>query len=160
MLRCDKYIPKENVLILANSLANKIGKDKRFGQTTHHVDEIRLYEDYETYDWTQFDICLLRVKEPFTGTVNFAKLPPVLFNVIGENVNNPKYLKRIYQDHYFSDGRECLILGWGKHLYQWFSKRRTFLHVIKTHITTLSTEDIISTKPDLALQVRKCRKYT
>ena len=87
MSRCDKYIPKENVLILANSLANKIGKDKRFGQTTHHVDEIRVYEDYETYKWTQFDISLLRVKEPFTGTVNFARLPPELLNVKGEILN-------------------------------------------------------------------------
>ena len=37
---------KEDILILANSLANVIGKNKRFGETTHHVDEIRLHEDY------------------------------------------------------------------------------------------------------------------
>ena len=37
---------KEDILILANSLANEIGKNKRFGETTHHVDEIRLHEDY------------------------------------------------------------------------------------------------------------------
>ena len=85
------------MLILANSLANEIDKDKRFGQTTHHVDEIRLHEDYKTYSWmTQFDISLLRVKEPFTGTVNFARLPPVLLNVKGEKVNNPICHKRIY----------------------------------------------------------------
>ena len=89
MHRCDKYIPKENVLILANSLANKIGRDKRFGETIHHVDEIGLYEDYEYYGWTQFDISLLRVKEPFTSAVNFARLPPPLLNVEGKNAYNP-----------------------------------------------------------------------
>ena len=89
------------MLILANSLANEIDKDKRFGQTTHHVDEIGLYEDYETYSWTQFDISLLRVKEPFTGTVNFARLPPVLLNVKGVKVNNPIRHKRIYQGGFF-----------------------------------------------------------
>ena len=164
MRRCDKHIPKENVLILANSLANKIGRDKRFGETTHHVDEIGLYEDYEDYGWTQMDISLLRVKEPFTGTVNFARLPPVLLNVKGEKVNNPICHKRTYQDDYFSDGKECLMLGWGKHIYQQFSKRRTFLHVIETHITTVDENrkeatisldfPTISTKPDLALHVR------
>ena len=37
---------KEDIIILANSLANEIGKKKRFGETTHHVDEIKLHEDY------------------------------------------------------------------------------------------------------------------
>ena len=105
MRRCDKYIPKENVLILANSLANKIGRDKRFGETTHHVKEIGLYEDYEYYGWTQFDISLLRVKEPFTGTVNFARLPPVHLNVKGVKVNNPICHKRIYQGGFFQMAR-------------------------------------------------------
>ena len=167
MHRCDKYIPKENVLILANSLANKIGRDKRFGETIHHVDEIGLYEDYEYYGWTQFDISLLRVKEPFTGTVNFARLPPVLLNVKGEKLNNPICHKRIHEGNFLSDGKECLMLGWGKHIYQYFSKRRSFLHVIETYISTFQDENgkkpttisleyslIVSTKPDLALGVR------
>ena len=96
------------MLILANSLANKIDKDKKFGQTTHHVDEIRLYEGYEDYgDWTQYwtDISLLRVKEPFTGTVNFARLPPVHLNVKGVKVNNPICHKRIYQGVFFQMAR-------------------------------------------------------
>ena len=59
------------------------------------------------------------------------------------------------------------MLGWGKHIYQYFSKRRSFLHVIETHISTFQDENekkpttisleyslIISTKPDLALHVR------
>ena len=58
------------------------------------------------------------------------------------------------------------MLGWGKHLYQLFSKNRSFLHVIETHIATVEDENgkeptisleyslIISTKPDLALKVR------
>ena len=74
-----------------------------FRSVCHHVDEIRLYEDYEDYgDWTQYwtDISLLRVKEPFTGTVNFARLPPVLLNVKGEKVNNAICHKRIYQDFF------------------------------------------------------------
>ena len=154
MHRCDKYIPKENVLILANSLANKIGSDKRFGETTHHVDEIGLYEDYEYYGWTQFDISLLRVKEPFTGTVNFARLPPALLNVKGEKLYNPICHKRIHQGNFLSDGKECLMLGC------------SFLHVIETYISTFQDENeqkpatinleyslIISTKPDLALPV-------
>ena len=43
---CVNQANKEDILILANSLANEIGKNKRFGETTHHVDEIRLHEDY------------------------------------------------------------------------------------------------------------------
>ena len=57
------------------------------------------------------------------------------------------------------------MLGWGKHCYQQFSERRTFLHVVETHITTedgngkkptISLENslIISTKPDLGIHVR------
>ena len=88
---------KEDILILANSLTNKIGKGKRFGQTTHHVDEIRLHEDFVKGqpNSTTFDIGLLQVKEPFTGTVNFARLPPVLLNVKGKNAYNPTCYNRI-----------------------------------------------------------------
>ena len=56
------------------------------------------------------------------------------------------------------------MLGWGKHIYQHFSKRRSFLHVIETHITTEDENGkeatisldfpTIFTKPDLALHVR------
>ena len=94
---CDKYIPKEKIIILANSLANKIGKDKRFGQTTHHVDEIRLYEDYVRGqpDSSEFDIGLLRVQEPFIGTVNFARLPPVLLNVKGKNYKGMQKVQHV-----------------------------------------------------------------
>ena len=48
---CVYQVNKEDILILANSLANKIGKNKRFGETTHHVDEIRLHEDYVRYSY-------------------------------------------------------------------------------------------------------------
>ena len=55
---------KKDILILANSLTNKIGKGKGFGQTTHHVDKIRLHEDfvYGQSDSTKFDIGLIQVK--------------------------------------------------------------------------------------------------
>ena len=78
---------KENILILANSLTNIIGKGKRLGQTTHHVDEIKLHEDFVMGqpNSTKFDIGLLQVKEPFTGIVNFARLPPLHLNVKGKN---------------------------------------------------------------------------
>ena len=66
----------------------------------------------------------------------------------------------------FSDGEECLMLGWGTHLYQSFSKRRKFLHVIKTYIRAYNLQGTISfghsrtisTTPDVALGVRKYRK--
>ena len=70
--------------ILADKYATKKER-KRFGQTTHHVDKIRLHE--ERY-FTKFDIGLLRVKEPFTSAVNFARLPPLLLNVEGKNAYN------------------------------------------------------------------------
>ena len=75
---------KEDIRIVANSLANEIST---FGETHHHVDEIRLYEDYVRGqpNSTEIDIGLLRVQEPFTGKVNFARLPPVLLNVKGKN---------------------------------------------------------------------------
>ena len=75
---------KEDFRIVANSLASTIST---FGETKHHVDEIRLYEDYVRGqpDSSEFDIGLLRVQEPFIGTVNFARLPPVLLNVKGKN---------------------------------------------------------------------------
>ena len=94
---CVYKIKKENILILANSLTNKIGKKNRFGQTTHHVDKIRLHEDFVMGqpNSTKFDIGLLQVKEPFTGTVNFARLPPVLLNVEGKNAYNPTCYIRI-----------------------------------------------------------------
>ena len=43
---CVYQATKEDILILANSNASEIGKNKRFGETTHHVDEIRLHENY------------------------------------------------------------------------------------------------------------------
>ena len=85
---CVYQSTKEDILILANSLANEIGKNKKFGETTHHVDEIRLHENY-VRGKTPFDICLLRVKEPFTGTVNFARLPQLLVIVKGNHVIDP-----------------------------------------------------------------------
>ena len=99
--------------------------------------------------------------------MNFARLPPVLLNVKGEKLNNPICHKRIHEGNFLSDGKECLMLGWGKHIYQYFSKRRSFLHVIETYISTFQDENgkkpttvsleyslIVSTKPDLALRVR------
>ena len=58
------------------------------------------------------------------------------------------------------------MLGWGTHLYQSFSKRRKFLHFIKTYIRAynlqatigLDNSRTISTTPDLALGVRKYHK--
>ena len=60
------------------------------------------------------------------------------------------------------------MFGWGNEFYQLFSKRRQFLHVIETHITTfvsqlkgknvtlnLERNRKIATEPDLALHVRK-----
>ena len=76
--------------ILADKFASKKER-KRFGQTTHHVDKIRLHEDFvkgqeiSFTKFTKFDIGLLRVKEPFTSAVNFARLPPLLLNVEGKN---------------------------------------------------------------------------
>ena len=63
----------------------------------------------------------------------------------------------------FSDGKECLMLGWGTHFVQSFSKRRKFLHVVKTYIRAynlqatigLENSKTISTTPDVALGVRK-----
>ena len=88
---------KEDILILANSLTNKIGKGKGFGQTTHHVDKIRLHEDfvYGKPDSSKFDIGLVQVKEPFPRAVNFARLPPLLLNVKGKNTYNPTCYNRI-----------------------------------------------------------------
>ena len=80
---------KSDILIMTSILADKYAtkkERKRFGQTTHHVDKIRLHE--ERY-FTKFDIGLLRVKEPFTSAVNFARLPPPLLNVEGKNAYNP-----------------------------------------------------------------------
>ena len=69
--------------ILADKFATKKER-KRFGQTTHHVDKIKLHEDF-VFPLTKFDIGLLRVEEPFTSAVNFARLPPLLLNVEGKN---------------------------------------------------------------------------
>ena len=82
---CVYQATKEDILILANSNASEIGKNKRFGETTHHLDEIRLHENY-VRGKTPFDICLLRVKEQFTGPVNFARLPQMLVIVKGNHV--------------------------------------------------------------------------
>ena len=88
---------KENILILTSILADNYAtkkERKRFGQTTHHVDKIRLHEDFVKGQeraftkFTKFDIGLLRVKEPFTGAVNFARLPPLHLNVEGKNAYN------------------------------------------------------------------------
>ena len=38
-----------------------------------------------------FDICLLRVKEPFIGPVNFARLPQMVIVVKGNCVIDPIY---------------------------------------------------------------------
>ena len=90
----DKY----NILIMTSILADKFAskkEGKRFGQTTHHVDKIRLHEDFvkgqeiSFTKFTKFDIGLLRVEEPFTSAVNFARLPPLLLNVEGKNAYNP-----------------------------------------------------------------------
>ena len=76
--------------ILADKYATKKER-KRFGQTTHHVDKIKLHEDFvkgqeiSLAKFTKFDIGLLRVEEPFTSAVNFASLPPLLLNVEGKN---------------------------------------------------------------------------
>ena len=82
--------------ILADKYATKKER-KRFGQTTHHVDKIRLHEDfvYGQPDSTKFDIGLLQVKEPFPRAVNFARLPPLLLNVKGKNAYNPTCYNRI-----------------------------------------------------------------
>ena len=58
------------------------------------------------------------------------------------------------------------MLGWGTHFVQSFSKRRKFLHVVKTYIRAynlqatigLENSKTISTTPDVALGVRKYRK--
>ena len=58
------------------------------------------------------------------------------------------------------------MLGWGTHLYQMFSKRRKFLHFIKTYIRAYNLQGTISfghsrtisTTPDVALGVRKYGK--
>ena len=55
------------------------------------------------------------------------------------------------------------MLGWGTHFVQTFSKRRKFLHVVKTYIRAynlqatigLENSKTISTTPDVALGVRK-----
>jgi hypothetical protein len=159
---CVYQSNKEDILILANSLSNEIGKNKRFGETTHHVDEIRLHENY-VRGKTRFDICLLRVKELFTGTVNFAKLPQMLVIVKGNHLIHPIYKIEPVETNYFSDGKECLMLGWGTQRCQSFSKTLKFLHVVKTYIradnlqATIGLENsrIISTTPDVALGVRK-----
>ena len=88
--RKDKY----NILIMTSILADKYAtkkERKRFGQTTHHVDKIKLHEDFVKGlpKLTKFDIGLLRVEEPFTSAVNFARLPPPLLNVEGKNAYNP-----------------------------------------------------------------------
>ena len=90
---------KDNILILTSILAEDsflFKKERqRFGQTTHHVDKIGLHEDFvkgqerSFTKYTKFDISLLRVKEPFTSAVNFARLPPLLLNVEGKNAYNP-----------------------------------------------------------------------
>ena len=93
-----------------------------------------------------------------------AKLPT---STCSSKLNNPICHKRIHEGNFLSDGKECLMLGWGKHIYQYFSKRRSFLHVIETRISTFQDENgkkpttisleyslIVSTKPDLALGVR------
>ena len=84
---------KENILILTSILAEDsyfFKKERqRFGQTTHHVAKIGLHEDFVKGQEISFDIGLLRVKEPFTSAVNFARLPPLLLNVEGKNAYNP-----------------------------------------------------------------------
>ena len=81
---CVYHTDKYDILIMTSILADKYAtkERKRFGQTTHHVDKIKLYEDFVK---GQDDIGLLRVKEPFTSAVNFARLPPLLLNVEGKN---------------------------------------------------------------------------
>ena len=67
----------------------------------------------------------------------------------------------------FSDGKECLLLGWGIQLYQSLSKSRKFLHVIESYIraynlqATISLENsrTITTIPDVALGVRNYCKW-
>ena len=82
---------ESDILIMTSILADKYAtkkERKRFDQTTHHVDKIRLpvkgQERYFTKS-TEFDLGLLRVIEPFTSAVNFARLPPPLLNVEGKN---------------------------------------------------------------------------
>ena len=58
------------------------------------------------------------------------------------------------------------MLGWGTHFVQSFSKRRKFLHFIKTYIRAYNLQGTISfghsrtisTTPDVALGVRKYGK--
>ena len=81
---CVYHRDKYNILIRTSILADTYAlkkERKRFGQTTHHVDKIKLYEDFVK---GQDDIGLLRVKEPFTSAVNFARPPPLLLNVEGK----------------------------------------------------------------------------
>ena len=89
---------ESDILIMTSILADKYAtkkERKRFDQTTHHVDKIRLHEDFvkgqeiSFTKFTKFDIGLLRVEEPFTSAVNFARLPPLLVNVEGKNAYNP-----------------------------------------------------------------------
>ena len=50
-----------------------------------------------------FDICLLRVKEPFIEPVNFARLPKMVIVVKGNHVIDPKYniQNKISQNKFF-----------------------------------------------------------
>jgi hypothetical protein len=79
-----------------------------------------------------------------------------------QSVVHPYKIEAV-KTNYFSDGKECLMLGWGTHRCQSFSKTLKFLHVVKTYIradnlqATIGLENsrIISTTPDVALGVRK-----
>ena len=60
---------------------------------------------------TQFDICLLRVKESFTGLVNFARLPQMLLIVKG--IIQSVVHSRISQNKFFFRWQGMFIVRMG-----------------------------------------------
>ena len=48
-----------------------------------------MHENFVRGNYIPYDICLLRVKEPFTGPVSFARLPQMLVIVKGNHVIDP-----------------------------------------------------------------------